>query len=461
MARKVLVIGLDCAAPDLVFDQLADVMPNLTRLRKEGVYGRMRSSDPPITCPAWAVMGTSRSPGQLGMYGFRYRENHSYTKFAIATGYDLKEPAVWNILSDKGKYVCIVGVPPSYPPPQLNGVAISGFLAPSTKSEYTAPPSIKAELDQLGGYILDVMNFRTEDKHRLLKDLYELTENRFKVVTHLMKTKPWDFMMFVEMGPDRLHHGFWKYYDKTHEAYEPGNEFETAFADYYKFLDDKIGELLSLIDDDTAVIVVSDHGAKPMRGVICINEWLAKEGYLKLRSYPQEQVRLNQADIDWTQTKAWGWGGYYARIFFNIKGREEQGIIDPKDFDKVKNELATKLAQIPGINGEKLDTKVTTPAELYNGVVNGEAPDLMVHFDNLAYRSAGTIGHNSIYLSENDTGPDDAMHDWDGIFILWDPKTHSGRKLDGVTIYDVAPTILHLMGEPIPKTMEGNIIKVK
>ena len=146
MTRKVLVIGLDCATPDLVFDQLAHVMPNLTRLRKEGVYGRMRSSDPPITCPAWAVMGTSLTPGQLGMYGFRHRENYSYTEFSIATAYDLKEPAVWDILSDKGKYVCIIGVPPSYPPPRLNGVTISGFLTPSTllidsNSVFAKPPN--------------------------------------------------------------------------------------------------------------------------------------------------------------------------------------------------------------------------------------------------------------------------------------------------------------------------------
>jgi predicted AlkP superfamily phosphohydrolase/phosphomutase len=461
MTRKVLVIGLDCAAPDLVFDQLANVMPNLTRLRKEGVYGRMRSSDPPITCPAWAVMSTSRTPGQLGMYGFRHREGFSYTKFSIATAYDVKEPAVWDILSNQGKYVCIVGVPPSYPPPNLNGVSISGFLAPSTESEYASPSSVKTELEGLGGYILDVMNFRTDDKDRLLKDLFELTENRFKVVTHLMKTKPWDFFMFVEMGPDRLHHGFWKFYDKAHHAYESGNKFESVFADYYRFLDEKIGEILNLIDDDTIVLVVSDHGAKPMKGVICINEWLQREGYLKLRTQPTEQVRLAQADIDWGKTIAWGWGGYYARIFFNVKGREEKGVIDPKDFEKVRRELAEKLRKLPGINGEVLDTKISTPEELYNGVVNGDSPDLMVHFDNLSYRSAGTLGHSGVYLSENDTGPDDAVHDWDGIFIIWDPKHKIGRELQGLRIYDVAPTILHAMGMKVPKAMEGNIIKVE
>ncbi len=461
MTRKVMVIGLDCAAPDLVFNELADAMPNLTKLRKEGVYGRMRSCDPPITCPAWAVMGTSRTPGQLGMYGFRHREEYSYTQFGIATAYDLKEPAVWNILSDQGKHVCIVGVPPSYPPPRLNGISVSGFLAPSTESEYTYPSAIKQELTKIGGYLLDVMNFRTDDKDRLLKDLYELTENRFKVVKYLMTTKPWDFFMFVEMGPDRLHHGFWKYYDKSHHAYEPGNKYESAFFDYYKFLDEKIGELLALLDEDTIVLVVSDHGAKPMKGVICINEWLNREGYLKLRKRPTEQVRLNKADIDWSKTKAWGWGGYYARIFFNIKGREEHGIIDSKDFEKIRDELAEKLRKIPGINGERLNTKVFTPAEGYNGVVNGNPPDLMVHFDDLAYRSAGTLGHDGIYLLENDTGPDDAMHDWDGIFILWDPQKHVGREITGLTIYDVAPTILHAMGAAIPKAMEGKIIKVK
>ncbi len=455
-----LVIGLDCAAPELVFDKLANVMPNLTRLREEGVYGRMRSSDPPITCPAWAVMGTGRSPGQLGIYGFRHRKGHSYTEFSIVTSLDVKEPAVWDILSKRGKYVCIVGIPPSYPPPRVTGVAISGFLAPSTKSQYTSPPSLKEELEELGGYLLDVMGFRTDDKDRLLRDLFALTENRFKIVAHLMKSKPWDFFMFVEMGPDRLHHGFWKFYDKTHHLYEPSGKFESAFTDYYHFLDTKIGELLKLIDDDTLVLVVSDHGAKPMKGVICINEWLKREGYLKLRTDPPEQVRLNKADIDWTKTIAWGWGGYYARIFFNVKGREETGVIEPKDFEKVRSEVAEKLRQIPGINGEPLDTKVYTPDELY-GVVNGNAPDLMVYFDDLSYRSAGTLGHDGIHLSENDTGPDDAMHDWDGIFILWNPKQKVGRRVHDLTLYDVAPTILHAMGVKAPKVMEGKIIRVK
>ena len=161
LSRKVLVIGLDCANPELVFDKLANVMPNLTRLREEGVFGRMRSSDPPITCPAWAVMGTGQSPGQLGIYGFRHRKGYSYTEFSIATSLDVKEPAVWDILSKRDKYVCIVGVPPSYPPPRVKGIAISGFLAPSTESQYTSPPDLKEELEELGGYLLDVKGFRT------------------------------------------------------------------------------------------------------------------------------------------------------------------------------------------------------------------------------------------------------------------------------------------------------------
>ncbi len=461
MPRKVLVIGLDCAAPELVFDQLANVMPNLTRLREEGIYGRMRSSNPPITCPAWVVMSTGQSPGQLGIYGFRHRSGNSYTEFNIATSYDVKELAVWDILSKRGKYVCIVGVPPSYPPPCVTGLSISGFLAPSIKSQYTSPPSLKEEIDKLGGYLLDVKGFRTDDKDRLLKDLYALTENRFKVVSYLMKSKPWDFFMFVEMGPDRLHHGFWKYYDKTHHLHEPGSKYESLFSDYYQYLDGKIGELLEIIDDDTVVIVVSDHGAKPMKGVICINEWLVREGYLKLKAHPIKQVRLDEADIDWENTTAWGWGGYYARVFFNVKGREETGVIDSKDFERIRSEVSEKLRQIRGVNGEALDTKVYIPAELYGGVVKGNPPDLMVYFDDLSYRSTGTLGHNCLHLSENDTGPDDAVHDWDGIFILWDPKHKVGGIIQNITLYDVAPTILHAMGLKVPKGMEGKIIKVK
>ncbi|MFB6274003.1 MAG: alkaline phosphatase family protein, partial [Salinibacter sp.] len=92
---KVLVIGLDCAEPSLVFDAFADEMPNLTQLRNEGAWGRLESVVPPITVPAWACMMTGKTPGELGIYGFRNRTDHSYDGLGIATSASVREPAVW------------------------------------------------------------------------------------------------------------------------------------------------------------------------------------------------------------------------------------------------------------------------------------------------------------------------------------------------------------------------------
>jgi predicted AlkP superfamily phosphohydrolase/phosphomutase len=92
-------------------------------------------------------------------------------------------------------------------------------------------------------------------------------------------------------------------------------------------------------------------------------------------------------------------------------------------------------------------------------VIRGDAPDLMVYFDNLNWRSAGTVGYESMYLDENDMGPDDAVHDYFGIFIIYDPKKKIGKQIETQNILDIAPTILDIFGIEIPKDMEGKIIK--
>jgi len=124
----------------------------------------------------------------------------------------------------------------------------------------------------------------------------------------------------------------------------------------------------------------------------------------------------------------------------------------------VRDELAEKLKGIRGPRGEKWNTSVYKPEELYP-VCNGSPPDLIVYFDDLSWRSAGTIGHKTLYLAENDRGPDDAVHDYDGVFILYDPRRSLGGRRVAVDILDVAPTILKLMGLPVPATMEGRPVE--
>lgn len=458
MSRKVLVIGLDAAPPELVFDAFYEDLPNLRHLMENGIYARMTSTHPPITIPAWMVMVTGKSMGKLGLYGFRHRKPGTYNDIWIAHSLAVKEKTVWNILGEHKKHVIVIGVPPTYPPKPVNGYLISCFLTPTTEKDYTYPKELKREIRELvGEYLVDV-EFRTDQKDRLLKQLYEMTEKRFRVIEHLMTHKPWDFFIFVEIGVDRIQHAFWKFFDKQHHLYQTGNKYENVIKKYYQFLDEKIGKLLKLIDNDTLVIVVSDHGAKRMKGAFCINEWLIKKGYLTLKKKPEKIVSLEKAKVDWNKTKAWGWGGYHARIFFNIKGREPQGVFEPENYESFRKQLIEEITAIKGPNGEQLDTKVYTPEELYPEG-KGDYPDLTVYFDDLSWRSAGTIGHNALYLPENDKGPDDAVHSHHGIFILYDPNKKIGKKIPDITILDVAPTILKIMDVSIPSDMEGHIIK--
>jgi predicted AlkP superfamily phosphohydrolase/phosphomutase len=176
--KKVLVIGWDSAPPDLVFDKFIDKMPNIKRLIDNGIYGELKSTIPAITCPAWMSMLTSKNPGKLGFYGFRNRKDYSYDGMTMANSTSVKEDIVWDILSKIGKKSIIIGVPQTYPPKSINGYMITCFLTPDTKSHYTYPPELKAEVERVSnGYMLDVENFRTENKDLLLKEIYDLKKD--------------------------------------------------------------------------------------------------------------------------------------------------------------------------------------------------------------------------------------------------------------------------------------------
>ncbi|MCH7745458.1 MAG: alkaline phosphatase family protein, partial [Chloroflexi bacterium] len=265
-------------------------------------------------------------------------------------------------------------------------------------------------------------------------------------------TRQWDFFIGHEIGIDRLQHTFWKYFDKGHHLYEPGSKYESAIPDYYKMIDRKVGELLELLDDDTAIMVVSDHGAQRMTGAFCVNQWLAQEGYLVFSEEPKEIGPLEKANVDWAKTTAWAWGGYYARVFVNLQGREPQGVVSESQYEGFLNELMAKLRGITGPNGEIWDTRVNRPQDIYDQC-NGDPPDLMVYFDDLLWRAAGTVGHQTQYLLENDTGPDDAVHSREGIIILNNADVKG--QIEDAQLVDIGPTILNLFGVAIPDDMAG------
>jgi predicted AlkP superfamily phosphohydrolase/phosphomutase len=457
---RLLVLGLDSVPPEFLFDRFVPQMPNLRRLMAEGQRGVLRTIDPPITVPAWAVFFSGMDPGTLGIYGFRHRRAHSYWDTYTPTPQMIRFPTLWEILSRAGRRSCVIGMPPGYPPPRINGVYVSDFLTPAKARDYVSPSSLVPEVEHAAGghYTFDV-TFRAEDRDRISRELFDMTRNRWAVARHLWAKEKWDLFALHEIGPDRLHHAFWKYFDPTHPKHEEHPEFTPLADQYYALLDQEIGRFLDGLPDDVTVLVASDHGSQAMDGCFCINDWLADVGLLQYRGPPPPAgTPIEKAAVDWTKTKAWGAGGYYARIFFNVKGREPMGIVPASEVPDLTRTIATEMGKVVREDGRPLAPDLRAPQQIYRHV-NGDAPDLMVYFGDLKCRSAGTVGHGQWFIAENDTGPDDAVHSFQGVYLLRTPNGGpKGVEAGEQSIVDVAPTLLGRFGEPIPAHMQGKPI---
>ena len=445
---RILVLGLDCAAPELLLHD--ERLVHIRRLMNLGTWGRLESVVPPITVPAWMCLATSQDPGSLGVYGFRNRLDHSYAGLGFATSRSIQELTIWDQLAREGKRSVILGVPPNFPPRKVNGVSVGCFLTPDpAKDDYTHPASVAQEIRSLvGEYETDVKGFRTHDKDWLRDAIFRMSRKFWKVVRHYVAKNDWDYLQCVDIGLDRVHHGFWKYHDPDHVLHQADSPYRDVIRDYYLHLDHEIGQVLELLSDETIVLVVSDHGAQRLDGGFCVNEWLVREGLLELEKYPETVTPFDKLAVKWDRTRVWSEGGYYARVFLNVKDREPRGIIPTGEYESFRNELKARFeAVLPG-------TLVFKPDEIYRTVRN-VAPDLIVHFGGLYYRSIGGVGYSELTVQENDTGPDDCNHAQFGAFILAATNSPLTGEAQGARLLDLAPTLLELAGSDVPPSMQG------
>lgn len=172
-----------------------------------------------------------------------------------------------------------------------------------------------------------------------------------------------------------------------------------------------------------------------------------------MKGEPAETGPLRTELVDWSRTIAWGEGGYYCRLFLNVAGREPQGTVAPGEYERVRSELKKRLEALGDHEGRPIGTVAHRPEELYREH-NGVVPDLIVYFGDLHWRSVGQIGTGTLHLRENDTGPDDANHAHEGLYILAAPGVEPAPGSER-SLLDIAPTLLELLEEPVPAVMEG------
>ena len=451
---KILVLGLDGADPELLLGD--DRLTNVRGLMEAGCYGRLESIIPPITVPAWICMATSRDPGSLGVYGFRDRSDRSYHKMAMVESRTVGDLTVWDQIAREGKRTVLVGVPPGFPARKLNGATVGCFLTPDpSKNTYTHPASLAAEINEIvGPYPVDVHGFRDRDKGRILDDIRTMNRKQFTVFRHLLADGDWDYAQLVAIGLDRLQHAFWADHDPAHHRHNADSAFKSSIRDFYRELDDEVGRTLDALDDDTIVLIVSDHGARRLDGGFAVNQWLVEQDLLTLNRYPQTLTPFSKLDINWDKTIAWSEGGYYSRVYLNVQGREPNGAVTSADYETVRDDIKARFEAIADPSGTLMGTQVFKPDQIYREI-RGIAPDLIVHFGGLSWRASGGVGYPNLHIFEDETGADDSNHAQHGSFVLVAPGNPLTGEVEGARLLDIAPTLLDLGGYDIPPSMQG------
>lgn len=457
--QKIFVLGIDGAMPEKIFGEWLDELPNIKKLMQNGCYAELNSTIPPLSGTAWTSVVTGKPPADTGIFEYIQRKNNSYD-FGLISSASIHGKPLWEIISENNKKAISCFLPITWPVRPFKGELITGFLTPPGEEvQITHPKDLKKEIENnIGGELItDIPNFRKLKKDEAVRRLNELSDRHVDTVKYLIQNRDWDFLISVILPGDKLNHAFWKYQDKLHRGYKEKSKFRNILKDYYKNLDKRFGEIINLLDKDTIIIVMSDHGINRMHSRVNLTDWLIKNGYLHLKKPIKGKKEFDLSMVDWTKTSVFAIGAYDAEIFINLQGREPEGIVDHKDYDGLLEELERKLKDIKGERNENMNTKIFKKKDFFQGKCSETAPDMIVYFDDLQYGTNTTlIGNSTLWSIKTAKGSDDAGHSRQGIFIM--SKSKRKGNIGEVDILDIAPTILNKLGVPIPEDMKGNII---
>ena len=521
MSDRVLVICLDGATFDLLDPWIASGrLPTLKRFTNEGVRGSLESVVPPITAPAWASFMTGKNPGKHGVYYFVNR-GYETDQTVFVDSRSRSGKALWHLLGEAGKKVLVLNVPTTYPPEEVNGALISDFLTPPGRRDFTYPPSLVAELeDRFGEYPLHLKTLMfsagmsVSGAQRLLSELRHEVKVKFDVAHYLLDQYEADFCILHLLGTDRVQHELWSLFDPEDPRHngEMKRQCAESVIDYFVQIDAEIARLCEKFDEDTATFIISDHGFGPIYKLIDLNVWLLENGYitaktavgsrlksalwkrgltkerfirLALRTFfkygagiaariPDESIfksmlflsRRGQGgkllfsfdDVDWSRTKAYALVGMGA-ININLTGREPQGSVQPgKEYQAVKEEIAERLRNLRDPDtGEPIVADVYLREAIYHGPHLDRAPDIMF-LPNASGLFAGSMtGFSSNrWIFKNSVWP--GHHCMEGILLARGEWFKKGKRIQGARLIDLAPTILHVLGNKIPADMDGRVL---
>ncbi|MDZ4861091.1 MAG: alkaline phosphatase family protein [Candidatus Hydrogenedentes bacterium] len=481
---RFLLIGLDGAEPTLCERWMNEGrLPALASLRDRGAYLPCASVEPPVTFPAWCTCVTGMNPGRHGIFDFTEQVDGEYAiRFVNST--HRRAPALWNILSQAGKRVCVLGVPGTYPPEAVNGIMVAGFDSPvATRIDrsFVEPPEIYDEV--IAWRFADFQEHDIgEGWHTMAHaKLLAKIDDKAEIAERLLRREPWDFFMVVFGESDTVSHHFWSFHDPQSPRFRPGKE--SAIREVYEKLDHAVARLIDAAGEEVVVGVCSDHGfGGAGTGVVHINNWLAENGYLTfapargsmlkraaLRFTPhaargalfrafeglaaRAESHSRYAGIDFAHTRAWSDElNYFPSIRVNLAGREQRGVVVPGEYDAFCAELCERLESWDVIACAR------RRSDVYDGPFVERAPDIIIElalensYSHSCIRSRGGPSFRRLQPDEYPGGKERGMtgnHRPTGVLFLSRPTPCGAARLE-----DLAPTVLAELGVAGPP-MDG------
>ncbi len=384
--KHTITIGLDGVPfPLLKYMTNHDIMPNFKALAERSIFTPMESSIPEISSVAWSSAITGVNPGSHGIFGFIDLAEGSYiTTFPNFSS--LKAKPFWD--KDPSKRSVILNVPSTFPAKEMNGVLISGFVALDLKRA-TYPQSLLPALNEMD-YRIDVDFERAaESLGFFLKDLDRTLKARIAAYRYLWQDKDWDNFMLVFTGTDRLMHFLWNAYeDRNHEHHD-------AFLDHFKQIDNVIGEIVGKMNEDDALIMLSDHGFERLDKDVFVNHVLIQEKMLLFDTEPPSNLK----DIS-AQSRAFALDP--GRIYLNDKARFPKGRVTPDDRETILKDLIDMFDSLT-IDGRKVIERCHRREEIYEGPYIDRAPDIVLTA-NSGLNLRGTLNPQTLYSNGTLTG---------------------------------------------------------
>ncbi len=424
--KKMLVLGLDGVPFTFMKRMIKEgKMPNFSLLLDKGEFKRMNSVLPTISSVAWSTFMTGKDASGHNIFGFIDRKADPFELF-IPTAKNLKAETIWDKLSKLDKKSVVMNVPLTYPPKKINGNLVSGFLATDI-NKATYPKDLAKELKAMD-YVIDADSWLARDsKDEFLKELNYALERRFKTMFKFMDEKDWDYFHCHIMETDRINHFYWG------DMIDKNEKFAPLFYDFYKKIDDYLAKLMDKIDEDTQLIILSDHGFTKIKKEVQLNYWLEEKGYLK---YNIDRAQVESLENISAKTKAYSL--LPGRIFINRKGREEMGTVKAKEYFELREKIKKELLQLENKeNGEKIIKNVYFREEIYNGPYLEQAADLIA-VPNRGYDLKAKAAPDQLFEKNLIQG----MHTFDDAFVYL-RDNEEGLNLDKVdSIRDINPIIL-------------------